>query len=281
MKKSSDKFPIEFSLLLCTYKNDNPKHLKDCIDSILAATVHPDEMIIVKDGPLTCEIDEVISDYNFPFETKIISLQTHQTLGIARAAGVNAAKHNWIALMDSDDIMASDRFEKQLAEITQNPNIDIIGGQIAEFNDLPNRVHAFRCIPLTHQVITAQSKKGNPFNAMTVMFKKDLALKSGNFQYFPGFEDYDLWVRMIKQGAVCRNCKDVLVYARTGSNMYARRRGLGYINNEWRMQRQLYKLGVTNGAQFIKNAFMRIPVRLLPQKLIEGIYMTFLRSKST
>ena len=242
MKNSCEKVRITFSLLLCTYEKDNPTHLGECLDSIIAGSVLPNEMIIVKDGPLTPELDEVIAKSNFPFEVNIIALSTNQTLGIARAEGVSAAKHNWIALMDSDDINFPNRFELQLAKITKNPKIDMLGGQIAEFNTVPNRTHALRKVPTSHAKIIPFAKKRNPFNAMTVMFKKDLALISGNFRYFPGFEDYDLWVRMIKNGAICQNCEDVLVYARTGGGMYARRRGISYAKYEWRMQRILLSL---------------------------------------
>ena len=280
MKNSSEKFQIEFSLLLCTYKGDIPKHLKECLGSILASTVHPSELIIVKDGPLTTELEEVIADTTFPFETSIISLPKSQTQGIARQKGVAIAKHDWIALMDSDDVMASDRFEKQLAEIAKNPKIDIIGGQIKEFNYMPSKPHAIRKTPHNHLEILAWLKKRNPFNAMTVMFKKELALESGNFRYFPGFEDYDIWVRMIKKGAVCQNCDDILVYVRTGYGMFSRRRGLSYIKHEWRMQRLLRNMDIITNAQFIKNLLVRIPVRLLPQKALEGIYMKFLRNNT-
>ena len=279
VKNSCGKFRIAFSLLLCTYEKDNPIHLKECLDSILSGTVFPDEMIVVKDGPLTAELDEVLAKTNFPFETNIISFPTNQTLGVARREGVKAAKHDWVALMDSDDINFSNRFELQLAEITKNPNTDILGGQIAEFNETPNRTHAFRIVPITHDAIKAHSKKRNPFNAMTVMFKKDLAIKSGNFRYFPGFEDYDLWVRMIKSGAVCQNCEDVLVYARTGGGMYARRSGINYVKHEWRMQRQLRSINYICRQQFFINLVSRIPLRLLPRYIIERIYTKFLRKK--
>ena len=280
MKNSSEKFSNEFSLLLCTYKNDNPQHIRECLDSIIAGTVHPSEMIIVKDGPLTAELDEVISNTNFPFETNIISLPTHQTQGIARREGVAAAKNDWIALMDSDDVCLPNRFEKQIAEIRRNPKIDIIGGQIAEFSITQSQVHALRQVPIHHEEILAFARIRNPFNAMAVMFKKDLALKSDNFRYFPGFEDYDLWVRMIKNGATCQNCEDVIVHVRTGYGMYSRRRGIGYIKNEWRMQRQLRNLGFITRFIFIKNIFIRIPVRLFPKPMLESIYIKFLRSKT-
>ena len=271
---------IKFSLLLCTYEKDDPRHLRECLDSILAGSVLPDEMIIVKDGPLTKELDEVILSTAFPFDANIIPLPTNQTQGIARQTGVTAATHGWIALMDSDDICLPNRFYKQCELIGKNPKIDILGGQIAEFDMDQSQAHASRQVPIQHDEILSYVKKRNPFNAMTVMFKKELAIRSGNFQHFPGFEDYDLWVRMIKNGAMCQNLEDILVYARTGSGMYSRRRGLGYIKHEWRMQRQLFSLGITNAMQFIKNTFIRIPTRLLPKKTIESIYLKFLRSKA-
>ena len=269
---------IKFSLLLCTYKNDKPEHLKECLDSIIASTIPPNEIVIVKDGPLTHELDEIINRTVFPCETKIITLPTNQTLGIARREGVNKAKYNWIALMDSDDIMTTSRFEKQLTKIVKNPNVDIIGGQIAEFIFSTNQIHAIRKVPLTNDDIVNHSKKRNPFNAMSVMFKKDLAQKSGNFRYFPGFEDYDLWIRMIINGAICQNCSDVLVYARTGGGMYARRSGINYVKHEWRMQKQLRILKHIDRQRFFINLISRIPVRLFPLYIIERIYTKFLRS---
>ena len=280
MKNSGIKTAIEFSLLLCTYKNDNPMHLNECLDSILSSTIQPSEMIIVKDGPLTPELEAALAGSALPFESKTIQLPTNQTLGIARREGVAAAKHGWIALMDSDDVLVPNRFEIQLALVKEYPNIDILGGQIAEFDTLPCKTHAMRRVPVSHTEIIAYAKKRNPFNAMTVMFKKDLAVKSGSFRYFPGFEDYDLWVRMIMNGAICQNCEDLLVFARTGSGMYKRRRGLCYIKHGWRMQRQLRNLSMTTNPQFIKNLCVRVPLRLLPNKALERVYLKYLRSRT-
>ena len=280
MKNSGKKTAIEFSLLLCTYKNDNPMHLNECLDSILSSTIQPSEMIIVKDGPLTQELDEVLTRTVFPFETNTIQLPNHQTQGLARREGVLAAKHNWISLMDSDDVLVPDRFEIQLASIDENPEIDIVGGQIAEFDTSPTKTHSVRKVPTSHTEIVSYAKKRNPFNAMTVMFKKRLALLSGNFRYFPGFEDYDLWVRMMKNGAFCQNCKEVLVYVRTGEGMYKRRRGLHYIRRELRMQILLMRTGMTTKQQFVKNLLVRIPSRLLSTRTLERLYKKFLRSRT-
>jgi len=113
---------------------------------------------------------------------------------------------------------------------------------------------------------------------MTVMFKREAALAAGNYRYFLWFEDYDLWTRMIYNGTICANHPDVLVDARIGSGMYGRRRGIKYIRSEWRMQKQLRDLRLISVFGFIRNVVLRIPVRLLPGRLLEPVYRGFTRS---
>jgi len=269
---------------MCVYEKENPEHLKQCLESINELTVMPEEVVIVKDGPLTSELDKVLAEHRFPENshlnenTNIVALPENVTLGPARAAGVEEAKHEWIAIMDSDDICEPDRFEKQLKMIEKNPDLSLIGGQIAEFLDDPTHATATRAVPINLNDIVNFAKIRNPFNHMTVMFKKEAVLKAGNYRYFPLFEDYDLWTRMIKNDTICANHPDVLVDARISGGTYGRRRGFSYIGSEWRMQKQLKKLGLINTLEFIRNVALRIPVRLLPRKVLAGVYKGFARS---
>ena len=118
---------VKFTLLMCVYAKENPEHFAICLDSILAQTRLPDEFIIVKDGPLTDELENIIQNLQFPGEFIIIALPENVTQGPARAEGVKAAKNEWIAIMDSDDICRPDRLEKQLQMIEQNPELGLIG----------------------------------------------------------------------------------------------------------------------------------------------------------
>ena len=270
---------IEFSLLLCVYAKENPEHFSQCLDSILAQTVLPNELIIVKDGPLTEGLESVLRSLSFPNELKIVALPENLTQGPARAEGVKAAMHDWVAVIDSDDVCRPDRFEKQLEMIKSDPRLGLIGGQIAEFKDNPDSSISCRMVPVSQNDIAVFAKRRNPFNSMTVLFKRDLALRAGNYGYFPWFEDYDLWARMIKNGAICANHPDVLVDARVGSGMYRRRRGVSYIRSEWRMQKRLKALGFINSLEFARNALLRIPVRLLPGRALAAAYNVFARNK--
>ena len=268
----------KFSLLMSVYKKENPQFFLQCIKSILAQTDMPDEWIIIKDGPLTEDLEIILDYLRFPNELKIIALPENVTQGPARAAGVEVARNEWVAIMDSDDVCLPDRFNKQLKMIEENPELDLIGGQIAEFTGSPEHTVSIRHVPVDHKEIIKFAKKRNPFNSMTVMFKRDVALAAGNYRYFPGFEDYDLWVRMIINGATGANHPDVLVNARVGSGMYARRRGLKYIRAEWRMQKQLKTSGFIDGFELARNTVVRVPVRLLPEKGLERAYNRFART---
>ncbi|MCL2365855.1 MAG: glycosyltransferase [Oscillospiraceae bacterium] len=270
---------MKFSLLISVYAKENPHFLKKCLDSISSQTMLPDELIIVKDGPLPSVLERVLSDFHFPNDMQIIALPKNITQGPARAIGIEAARNAWVAVMDSDDICRPDRFEKQLAMIESNSELSLIGGQISEFGDNPDDALAVRKVPLSHDDIVTYAKCRNPLSQMTVMLKRDLAISAGNYRYFPCFEDYDLWVRMIKNGAICANHPEVLVDARVGGGMYERRRGIAYIRYEWKMQKQLLRLGYIGFFRFILNLAMRIPVRLLPGKLLAQLYNMFARSK--
>ena len=268
---------IAFSCIISVYVKEQPRFLSQCLDSIVKQTVLPDELIIVKDGPLTDDLETVLREFQYPNELKIVPLPENVTQGPARAEGIQAAKHEWVAVMDSDDICRPDRFEKQLEMITRQPELSIIGGQISEFEDDPKHSAAKRTVPCKHDEIIKFAKKRNPFNQMTVMFKRSAAIVAGNYRYFPGFEDYDLWVRMIADGAICANHPDILVDARVGGGMYSRRRGLSYVRAEWRMQKMLKSLGLINALEFVRNVTLRIPVRLLPKKAVKAFYNLFAR----
>ena len=269
---------ISFSIVLCTYAKDNALHLAQALESLKVQTVLPNELIIVKDGPLPDSLEKVLAGFSYPCKMTFVELPNNVTLGPARDVGLRACSHEWVALMDSDDVCLPSRFEKQVALIAAAPSLDIVGGQIVEFDDIPGNEVSLRSVPAGHAEIMKFSAKRNPFNAMTVMFRRDLAIAAGGFGYFPGFEDYDLWARMIARGAKCANSPDVLVHARIGNGMYERRKGFVYIRSEVRMQKQLRNLGMTSLPQYISNIVQRVPIRLLPTKALAMIYKLFART---
>ena len=96
---------LKYTVLMSVYYKEKPEYLSLSIESMLNQTVKPDEFIIVKDGPLTTELDEVINNFvtAYPKMFNIIVNETNLGLGPALAKGIENSKNELIARMDSDD----------------------------------------------------------------------------------------------------------------------------------------------------------------------------------
>ena len=106
------------------YIKEKPENLVECLESILCQTVMPDEIVIVKDGPLTDELEKTLADYaaKNPELYTFVPLEKNVGLGLALAEGMLHCKNELVARMDTDDISRKDRFEKQLAEFEKTPS---------------------------------------------------------------------------------------------------------------------------------------------------------------
>lgn len=93
----------------------------------------------------------------------------------------------------------------------------------------------------------------------------------------PGYEDYYLWMRVLKEFNGF-NLSENLVYARVGNGMIARRQGFVFFANELKFQRTLLTEDLITHLDFIKNIFLRLLPRLLPKKILELIYTKILRN---
>ena len=138
-------YEVQFSVLMSVYEKEKPDFLKSAIDSILNQSIKPDEIVIVKDGKLTKELDNIINSYaeQNPNLFNIVELLENKGLGTALAIGVEKCKNEIIARMDTDDICVYNRFEKQLEIFRNNPNIAMVGSCIDEFEgDMINKKKA-------------------------------------------------------------------------------------------------------------------------------------------
>ena len=104
-----------YSVLLSIYYKEKPQYLKEALNSVFKQTVQSQEIVLVKDGPLTDELDEIINNYVSQYPNlKVISLPQNQGLGKALNEGLKHCRYDIVARMDTDDISKPDRFEKQI-----------------------------------------------------------------------------------------------------------------------------------------------------------------------
>ena len=269
---------MKFSVLMSVYFKEDPKCLKEALKSILNQTVMPSEIVCIKDGQLGAKLDKVLEEFVKSYENmfKFVEFKKNQGLGTALREGVKNCTYDVIARMDTDDIAISTRFEKELKAMTEL-NLDIVGSNIAEFDGSIDNIISKRIVPEIDNSIKNYAKKRNPFNHMTVMYKKEAVLKVGNYQDFLWFEDYNLWIRMIMSGAKMHNIQECLVYARTGANMFERRGGIKYIRQEYKAHQKMLEYKFISHKEFLRNIILRSSVRLLPNRLRGLIYLKVLR----
>lgn len=270
----------KFSVLMSIYKNEKPEYLKQALDSILNQTLLADEILIVKDGLLTPELDKTLDEYAAKNKIiKFLEYEKNRGLGLALRDGVLACKNELIARMDTDDIAKPDRFQKQIRYLNKNPQIALLGTWVTEFSDNESKPDTATKLPCTHEEIRKFSKKRNPFRHMTVILKKSAVIDSGNYRDFLWCEDYDLWVRMLQKGYKAANMPEYLVNVRADKNMFDRRGGVIYLKQEIKFEKYLLKINFITTYQFVINLFIRSIVRLLPNNVRSNFYNIMLRNK--
>lgn len=272
----------QFSVLFSVYYKEKPEFFDKALESIYNQTVQADEWVIVKDGPISQELQDVIDKYkNYDhIIIKEIPLDENKGLGIALSYGVPECSYDLIARMDTDDIAVSNRFELQLAEFRNNPDLDLCGGQIIEFETDETVPVAERRVPLTQDEIVKFQKIRSAFNHMTVMFKKSKVLEAGNYKDCPLMEDDMLWVDMILAGAKCMNIDEYLCNVRTNRDMIARRGGLKYYKKYKRARKMIYKTGFISYGQYFKTNFIQFCVCIMPKWLRKIVFFKLIHKKN-
>lgn len=267
---------MKFSVLMSIYFKEKPDFFNKSMLSIWdKQTIKPSEIILVEDGALSTELNKIIKFWTVKLEgkLKIIHLKYNVGLGKALNVGLTHCTNELVARMDTDDISCATRFEKQL-KIFETKSIDICGSWITEFDNNENDIVSYRRVPEMHDEITSYSKKRNPLNHPSVMYKKSEIEKIDSYQTLHGFEDYYLWNRAIQAGLKIYNIQEPLVNMRAGYGQLQRRGGLYYARNEIIFQNRLYKMGYINFFEYIRNLSMRVSIRLFPKYFLKKIYQS-------
>ena len=99
------------------------RYICAAIDSVLAQTLPPQEIIVIDDGS-TDDTGERLLVYGQRIR---YFFQKNQGIGAARNIGTSRANGDWIALLDADDIWYPRKLEYQCAVIARNPDVALVG----------------------------------------------------------------------------------------------------------------------------------------------------------
>lgn len=270
----------DYSVLMSVYANDNPAYLDQAIESMAGQDLPFGDFVLVCDGPVSREIDQVIAVWRERLDTRmtVVRLEENGGLGNALNAGLSRCKCDYVARMDSDDLSRPRRCSLLLSKLVED-DLDLVGGSIEEFTSNPGDLGSIRTVPCCYEAILQRVKTRNPFNHVSVMFKRAAVENVGGYQHYAWMEDYWLWARMLASGCRCANIEDVLVDVRTGNGMYKRRSNTAYLKSQLSFFEDLRRLGLINRFEQLSSSLIRTLITMMPVGMVESVYNRVLREK--
>lgn len=269
----------DFSVLMSIYSREKVEYLRCCLDSLAKQTLPANEIVIVIDGPIPNVLNEEIELWSKQLPIKTIKIKDNVGLGSALNIGLEYCSNELVARMDTDDICVQNRFSLQLNKFRECDDLQLLGGAIEEYDESMRFLKGIRKTPENHDDIMIYAKKRNPFNHMTVMFKKTVIQEVGGYQHHLYMEDYNLWLRVLARGGIVHNLPDILVKARGGDGMIRRRKGIAYIKSEIQLFHLKNNLKISLWYNNLMILILRVFVRAMPLSILKNIYSYMRTSK--
>lgn len=229
--------PRRLTVLMSVY-NDSA-NLVRAIESMLGQTYSDFTFLIIDDGSSDSCL-ETIRRYE-SCDSRIVCHAHGSNVGLAAslARGVQLARTELVARMDSDDIAFPNRLERQVEFMQREPGIDILGSWALDI-DAQGSPERARRVPVDHASILRTMFYVNPMIHPTVMFRKSAIMAAGS--YDPNRnntqdEDYDLWFRCAGLGSRFANIAEpLLLYRAPAAEAFTKkaRYGLSGLQTRWR-----------------------------------------------
>lgn len=269
---------MRFSVLLSVYKNENPVFLNRALLSIWdAQTLKPDQIVLVKDGPLTPELNAEIGQWQNKLGDTLLPVELAENVGLGAAlnAGLKACEHELVARMDTDDVSLPERFEKQVRFMQARPDVTASSAGLEEWSEDLNSRIGKRTLPVDPELLKTFAKKRSPLSHPLAMYRKSAVLAVGGYPPLRKSQDYALWSLLLVKGYKLANLPDVLLKMRTGDDFFVRR-GAGFLKHELALLRFQKKIGFLGMREFLINCLIKAGLRLSPA-LIKKLAYRYLR----
>ena len=190
---------------------DGRKYLRQAIDSVLGQAFGDFEFIIIDDGSADGS-QSIIENYTDP-RIQLIRNQNHLGLSASLNAGLQAARGEYIARMDADDVCLPERFEKQVRFLDQHSQIAVLGTGIRLIDEKGLAIQDVP-MPADNDLIKWQLGFLNPIAHPSVMMRGAVVRQAGGYDpQLTHAQDYDLWWRLSAANPLA-NLSDILMLLR-------------------------------------------------------------------
>ncbi len=111
---------------------NHERYIGEAIESVLAQTYRPLELIVIDDGS-TDRSGAVAQSFGSPVR---YYHQANEGQGAARNHGVSLARGAYLSFLDADDLWPSEKLAWQMAAFEADPGLDIVFGHVTQFHTL-------------------------------------------------------------------------------------------------------------------------------------------------
>lgn len=201
---------IRVSVIIPTYNCG--KYICAALDSVLAQTHPPDEIIIVDDGS-TDDTRAVVSGYSDPRIHYIAA--PHRGTAATRNNGIDVASGQYLAFLDADDLWRPAMLERQLAVMESDESLVCSFTNFARFVDGTGEVlpAQFEFCPELASVPVTQTAAGD-----ALLIEADAFVQFIGFEEIPAYTQCMLFRRALiaemRQNESLRRCQDLEYVAR-------------------------------------------------------------------
>lgn len=234
------------SVVMPTYNGG--KYIRQAVDSVFAQEV-PLELFIIEDGS-TDNTEEILGPYmereNFHY------IKNEKNLGVAgsRNRGIQSAKGEYIAFLDSDDWWEKGKLKKQLERIQSSGCVLCSTGRELIH---PDGSSAGKYIPVRETISYQNLLKHNSINCSSVLVRRD-AMVEFPMEHDDSHEDYLSWLKILKKYGNAVGINEPYLKYRLSEG--------GKSRNKWKSARMTYQVYRYMGFGMVKSTLLFVSYAL-------------------
>lgn len=271
---------VSVSMVMACYAGDRIDALQSAVKSVLQQTVGIFEFIIVVDGPVVEDIENYLNGLEEKnLQIKVIRLQDNCGAAKARNIGMSVSTGDYIAIMDSDDILYPQRIEYQLSALNRE-NVDAVWGWQEEFYDRSQKFAGIKKCPEKHEDIINSLKWRNLLPDPLTFIKRCCFDKVGGYPEVGELGiDYKFFINMAMHGCRFYCIQQPLIKVRISSEQRRRRGGLKLLKQDVLLRIWMWKKKQLNIIEFVGVMFITVVFRLQPNCMRDIVYRYILRKE--
>lgn len=206
-----EDYPEEIRITVLIPVYSGYEYLEECLQSVVNQTISPHQVVVSinghpLDGDVVMQLQKLCETFmdKLPLEVTVYA-RGGKTRTLNRMVD-ESTTGNFVAILDVDDLWVPEKLELQ-TEILAKWKVAVVGSQCNYFGDKFGSPNIPEGHLQPHQFIGE-----NPIINSSIVMLKHLALWSPDFD--TGVEDYELWVRLTKEGHSMYNMPEPLVHHR-------------------------------------------------------------------